>query len=111
MRAKSLLSIRLPISKKPPPANRPGTSASGQPLAKDWRQLVEKHAGAAISDLVEMPETHHFKLNLEKAEDFDDLFRNLTGAGHVLREITPVKATLEDVFLKLTSAEERKEAA
>ncbi|HNS09317.1 MAG TPA: ABC transporter ATP-binding protein [Candidatus Ozemobacteraceae bacterium] len=93
-------------------AGKPAWNICIRPAAgKDWRQMVEKHAGAAISELVEMPETHHFKLSLDKAEDFDDLFRNMTGAGHVLREITPVKATLEDVFLKLTSAEERKEAA
>lgn len=77
----------------------------------NWRQIIDKIAGAEIADLKELPETAEFKLKLEKPEDFDGLFRKMAADGFVFREISPVKATLEDIFLKLTSGEERKEAA
>ena len=77
----------------------------------NWRQIIDKVSGAVISELKELPETAEFKLKLEKQEDFDDLFRKMAADGIVFREISPVKATLEDIFLKLTSGEERKEAA
>lgn len=78
---------------------------------KNWRQIIDKVTGSAIFDLLELPETAEFKLQLEKVADFDGLFRKLVEDGFVFREISPVKATLEDVFLKLTSGEERREAA
>ena len=80
-------------------------------VGNNWRQIIDKVAGSEVFDLLELPETAEFKLKLEKAEDFDALFRKLAEDGAVFREISPVKATLEDVFLKLTSGEERREAA
>ncbi|MDD3148603.1 MAG: hypothetical protein PHD82_15015, partial [Candidatus Riflebacteria bacterium] len=78
---------------------------------KEWRKIVEKVAGSEIFDLHESSDAFEFKLRLEKVEDFDAIFQQLTATGGIFREISPVKATLEDVFLKLTSGEERREAA
>lgn len=94
--------------------------ASGRPSWKivlkpgeniGWRESIAAVTGSEIADIRELSEAFEFNLQLEKAEDFDGLFLNLTKGGAVFREISPVKATLEDVFLKLTAAEERKEAA
>lgn len=52
-----------------------------------------------------------FRLELPSEKEFDQLFAKATSMGAVFREITPVRATLEDVFIKLTSNEERKVAA
>lgn len=94
--------------------------ASGRPAWKivlkpgensGWRENIAAVTGSEITDVRELSEAFEFNLQLEKAEDFDGLFLDLTKSGAVFREISPVKATLEDVFLKLTAAEERKEAA
>lgn len=81
------------------------------PAGNTWRQTIDKIAGSEVHDLNDSAEASEFKLRLEKAEDFDGLFRKMVADGVIFREISPVKATLEDIFLKLTSGEERKEAA
>lgn len=95
-------------------------AASGKPTwkinlkpaaGKTWRQTVDKVAGSEVLELIESADTSFFKLKLEKLEDFDGLFRKLVEDGAVFREISPVKVSLEDVFLKLTSGDERREAA
>lgn len=78
---------------------------------KNWRELVDKFAGARISELKEAEETCEFNLELDKLVEFDSFFSTLSGKGVIFREITPVRATLEDVFLRLTATEEKKEAA
>ncbi len=74
-----------------------------------WRENVENYSGARISEIKEVSDAYEFKLELEKSEHFDELFASLSGKGAVFREISPVRATLEDVFLRLTNSEERKE--
>ena len=76
-----------------------------------WRETIDACVGARLSDLNELHDSYEFKLELDAAEKFDSLFRSLTEQGAVFREISPIRATLEDVFLKLTGAEERAEAA
>ncbi len=81
--------------------------------AKDqnWREAIDNFAGARISEVKELSDSYEFRLELERNESFDEFFGSLSRKGAVFREISPVRATLEDVFLKLTSADERKEAA
>lgn len=95
-------------------------AASGKPtwkinlkpaVGKNWRQAVDKVVGSEVHELSELADACCFKLKLEKVEDFDALFRKLAEDGAVFREISPVKASLEDIFLKLTSGEDRREAA
>lgn len=93
-------------------AGKPAWKINIKPAAdQNWRQIVDKFAGSEVHDVAEHPDTFEFKLSLDKAEDFDGLFHKLTEGGAVFREISPVKVSLEDVFLKLTSGEERREAA
>jgi ABC-2 type transport system ATP-binding protein len=48
------------------------------------------------------------ELELPDRSDFDSFFGKLTEKKVIFREIVPVHASLEQVFLKLTSGEERK---
>ncbi len=89
-------------------------SASGMPTWKivmkpsedsNWQKTIGKVQGAEIFD-ESSGEITEFKLRLNKAEDFDKVFVNLTSDGCVLREIVPIKATLEEVFLKITHGED-----
>ncbi len=82
-----------------------------QPGKDSWQKAIEKVPGAVFQDVNNFPDRIDFKLQLENHEDFDAVFRKLADEGMVFREISPVKATLEDIFLKLTSGEERKQAA
>jgi ABC-2 type transport system ATP-binding protein len=94
-------------------------NATGRPAWKivlkapdnfDWQTIVNKAPDAQINDLIQ-GDASEFKLRLNRSEDFDDLFKVLTKENCIFREITPIKATLEDVFLKITLGEERKENA
>lgn len=93
-------------------AGKPSWKITFKPGAnQNWRETIEKVPDAEIADLVETAGTCEFILRLGSADAFDGLFRKLADMGGIFTEISPVKATLEDVFLKLTSGEERKEAA
>ena len=95
-------------------------AASGKPTWKiglklpgknDWQKTVESIRGAEVHDVNNFPDRVEFRLKLDTNEDFDAAFRKLADDGMIFREISPVKATLEDIFLKLTGGEERKQAA
>ena len=75
----------------------------------NWKELIKQIEGSEIADEQEKDNIFNFNLKLSKNEDFDAFFSSLASKGAVFKEITPVKATLEDVFLKLTSNEEGKE--
>ncbi|MDN5280147.1 MAG: gliding motility-associated transport system ATP-binding protein [Clostridiales bacterium] len=76
--------------------------------SNDWREIIDKTAGTKIS--AELHEAGLIKFNLElpSEKEFDSMFEKIVAKGTVFREISPVKASLEDVFIKLTSGEERK---
>lgn len=76
-----------------------------------WRDIIEKTQGAKISSSVEEEKLVKFKLELNSENDFDPLFEKIAAEGSIFREISPVKVSLEDVFIKLTSGEEKEEAA
>jgi len=80
-------------------------------INQSWRETIDNFSGARISEVKEHSDSYEFRLELPRNDDFDELFGSLSQKGAVFREISPVRATLEDVFLRLTSVEERKEAA
>jgi len=80
-------------------------------VGQNWRETIDKFDGASICDIKELTDAFEFTLKLSRSERFDDLFGQMTGGGAMFREISPIRATLEDIFLKLTSTEEGKEAA
>jgi ABC-2 type transport system ATP-binding protein len=77
----------------------------------DWRSSIEGFDRAVIKAEEEKDGMVKFNLELPNEADFDELFVKLAAAGNVFREITPVRASLEEVFIKLTSGEERKTEA
>ncbi len=79
------------------------------PKELDWKDLIKKIDGAEIADEQESNGINNFNLKLSSKDDFDAFFSGLASKGAVFKEITPIKATLEDVFMKLTSNEEGKE--
>ncbi len=79
------------------------------PKELDWKDSIKKIDGAEIADEQESNGINNFNLKLSSKDDFDAFFSGLASKGAVFKEITPIKATLEDVFMKLTSNEEGKE--
>ncbi len=74
-----------------------------------WKEEITGIADSEINELSEEAGIFKFNLKLQKEDDFDCIFSKLAANGGVFREITPAKATLEDVFLKLTSNDEKKD--
>ncbi|MBQ2592151.1 MAG: ABC transporter ATP-binding protein [Candidatus Riflebacteria bacterium] len=79
------------------------------PKELDWKDSIKKIDGAEIADEQESNGINNFNLKLSSKDDFDAFFSGLASKGAIFKEITPIKATLEDVFMKLTSNEEGKE--
>lgn len=71
-----------------------------------WREIIQKNDSAIISDVSE-EELIKFNLELSAEQDFDPIFNEIVAEGTVFREISPEKVSLEDVFIKLTSGEEK----
>lgn len=77
----------------------------------DWKEVINKVSESEINNLSEDNGVYKFNLKLQNKGDFDQIFSKLATAGCIFREITPAKASLEDVFLKLTSSDEKKDKA
>ena len=75
----------------------------------NWKEMIKQIEGSEIADEHEKDNIYNFKLKLAKSDDFEPFFSTLASKGVIFNEITPIKATLEDVFLKLTSNDEGKE--
>ncbi len=77
----------------------------------NWHASLKGFAGAVVKVDEEKDGMVKFNLELPNEADFDEIFVKLAAEGNVFREITPVRASLEEVFIKLTSGEERKNEA
>lgn len=76
---------------------------------QNWKEDIGSITNSEINDISEEAGIFKFNLKLQDAKDFDCIFTKLVANGGVFREITPAKATLEDVFLKLTSNDEKRD--
>lgn len=72
-----------------------------------WREAVQNCESARITNENQQEGLVKFNLELAEEKDFDNIFSKVVADGSVFREISPVKVSLEDVFIKLTSGEER----
>jgi ABC-2 type transport system ATP-binding protein len=79
---------------------------SGETL-KILDELPEK----AIADRNDAEGLIKFRLELSSENEFDRFFAKVSSTGGIFRQISPVRATLEDVFIKLTRNEERRDEA
>ncbi len=74
---------------------------------QNWRNTIENIPGTEVLEVEKIDELSRFTLRLSNQNDFDEVFRKLSATGGIFREITPMKASLEEVFLKMTSSEEK----
>ena len=68
-----------------------------------WKKAGEGLTGFQISNLSTVEGIQKCELSLEKEADFDAFFTKSTETGAIFRKISPVKASLEDVFIQLTT--------
>jgi len=87
-----------------------------KPAGIDWKKAVESVEGVRVEHESVRGEHVFFDLTLPAEAAYEKVFRAVVGKGHLFTEITPSRASLEEVFLKLThtdepSSSERREAA
>lgn len=70
---------------------------------------IKSFEGSEILNPSEANNSVTFNLNLNDPESFDSWFAFVTSKGYIFREITPIKASLEDIFIKLTASEQHTE--
>ncbi len=76
---------------------------------QDWKQVITNIEGSELIAVSNQDNVYDFTLRLSNKDDFDSLFSKITSEGAIFRCIEPIKASLEDVFTKLTSTDETKE--
>lgn len=76
------------------------------------KDSLEKISGVDVSELTVGDEVTNLKISLENENLIDEVSEKMFSDGCKIRELTPVKASLEEVFLKYTYGQhERKENA
>lgn len=78
---------------------------------QDWKQAITTIDGSEVIGITNKDNIYDFTLRLSKQDDFDAFFSKISSGGAIFRCIEPIKASLEDVFTKLTSSDETKEKA
>lgn len=93
--------------------------AAGKP---SWKIKVKLSADNEWKKCLDGIEGHEIKrdkisgsyleceLSITTSDDFEKFLHTMAGAGHIFTEIVPIRQTLEDVFIRLTAAEEKGEA-
>jgi len=74
-------------------------------------KILDELPDKAIARRDEFEGLIRFRLELPSEEEFDRFFSKVSAEGGIFREISPVRASLEDVFIKLTRNEERSDEA
>lgn len=77
-----------------------------KPASEDWKTSFTRVSGTVVSAEERAGEKLFCLLRLTKADDYTEVFKSVVEAGHVFHEITPSRASLEEVFLKLTKGDE-----
>jgi ABC-2 type transport system ATP-binding protein len=78
---------------------------------RDWKAALETMTGLQI-DPVALPDADKESglaaaiIHLPSMDSYDEMFARLAQAGHVLTEAVPVRASLEEVFLRLTRSDD-----
>lgn len=75
------------------------------------RDNLEKIAGVEVDELNVGETLTDLKLHLENTDLIDAVTERIISDGCKIRELTPIRASLEEVFLKYTYGSERKENA
>ncbi|NLI79374.1 MAG: ABC transporter ATP-binding protein [Candidatus Riflebacteria bacterium] len=77
-----------------------------KPVGLDWKNAIEGVPGARIEHETVKGDLVHFDLCLPPEGGYEKVFQAVVAKGHVFVEITPARASLEEVFLRLTRSEE-----
>ncbi len=71
---------------------------------QEWKKCIDNIEGSEIIGVSNKDNIYDFTLKLSKKDDFDVFFSKVTSEGGIFRAIEPTKASLEEVFTKLTSS-------
>jgi len=77
-----------------------------KPAGLDWKKSFEAVPGASLSNEKVEGEKVAFSLQVPNEETYEKVFSSVVSAGHKFMEITPARASLEEIFLKLTKTDE-----
>ncbi|RCK78434.1 MAG: ABC-type multidrug transport system, ATPase component [Candidatus Ozemobacter sibiricus] len=77
-----------------------------KPVGLDWKSTIESVPGARVEHERVDGELVRFDLALPPEGGYEAVFKAVVAKGHVFTEITPARASLEEVFLRLTRTEE-----
>ncbi len=82
-----------------------------KPASLDWKSAVESVPGTRVEHERVEGELVRFDLCLPPEGGYEGVFKAVVAKGHIFTEITPARASLEEVFLRLTRTEEGASAA
>lgn len=77
-----------------------------KPSKLDWKSTFSKLDSINIYNEIVEGDFVKFELRLPNTLPFDKFFNHVVSEGHIFYEITPIRASLEEVFIKLTKSEE-----
>lgn len=77
-----------------------------KPAGLDWKSSFESIPGVSIANVEEFGNRVDFMMRLPDESAYDKVFSSVVGKGHIFTEISPARASLEEVFLRLTKSEE-----
>jgi len=76
-----------------------------KPATVDWRETFASVPGVELSHVGGEGKHVTFDLRVPNAETYDKVFAAAVAKGHIFTEITPARASLEEVFRRLTVGE------
>ncbi|MBF0545742.1 MAG: ATP-binding cassette domain-containing protein [Candidatus Riflebacteria bacterium] len=77
-----------------------------KPSGLDWKNSFEGISGIRIENEEVRNDKVRFMLYTSGNNAYESFFKGVIAKGHMFTEITPVRVSLEEVFLKLTRGEE-----
>jgi len=77
-----------------------------RPASLDWKACFTGIEGVKVDGEQNDGPIVRFSLSLPDHAAYDGVFKATVAKGHVFTEITPARASLEEVFLRLTRSEE-----
>ena len=88
-------------------SGKPSWNITLKPAAnQDWQKTINSIEGSEISDITNDSNIYSFNLKLSNNDDFDNLSLKLGSEGTIFRRIEPITASLEEIFIELTSDNE-----
>ncbi|MFZ2956367.1 MAG: ATP-binding cassette domain-containing protein [Candidatus Ozemobacteraceae bacterium] len=82
-----------------------------KPAGLDWKAGFESISGVQVVGDVAEGDRVTFTLNTPDQKTYEQVFAMAVSKGHVFYEIAPARASLEEVFLRLTRSEESSASA